>query len=256
MLGISSTSQKLHTISWERTLYHPLVRKLVNESCSAFIDVQKKSMDSTQTRFSDLMKSSHHYRCILNACIEDLNQAADSSNNTEQNHMLQEMSEIFYKAELIWSLCEVMYLENSHGVLPHLLEWIQIHFPHAVEEAGEVLGSDNPGLHSNYWKAVYGLVLQLRLESAAKLLKLHADFSSDCFQSAFELLKKMPVFSVRNESISLFLLYLFTVGSHIFRLLHPSQFQSLLSGGIIGEMNVILEYKLENFTVLRSYNSL
>ena len=187
----------MHAISWERTLYHPLVRKLVNESCSAFSAVQEKSSGDAQIRFSDLMKSSHHYRCILNACIQDLNQAADATNKTEEIQMLQEMSEIFYKAELIWSLCEVMYLENSHGIVPHLLEWIRIHFPLAVDDAGEVMGSNNPGYHPNYWKALYGLVFQLRLESAMKLLKVHADFSSDAFQSALELLKKMPVFSVR-----------------------------------------------------------
>ena len=179
-------------------MYNPFVRKLVNESCGAFTSVQTKAGTDGQISSPELIKSSHQYRCIMNACIEDLNQAADLAKSTETNQALQEMSEIFYKAELVWNLCEIMYLENPLGILPHLLEWIRIHFPNAVEETGTVLASPNPGLHENYWKALYGLVFQLRLESATKLLRIHPDFQSEAFQSAFELLKKMPVFSVRN----------------------------------------------------------
>jgi nuclear pore complex protein Nup85 len=190
--------KKLYTISWERTLYNPFVRKLVNESCGAFTSLQIKAGTDGQISSSELIKSSHQYRCIMNACIEDLNQAADLANSVESNQALQEMSEIFYKAELVWNLCEILYLENPLGILPHLLEWIRIHFPNAVEETGTVLASPNPGLHESYWKALYGLVFQLRLESATKLLRIHPDFQSEAFQSAYELLKKMPVFSVRK----------------------------------------------------------
>jgi nuclear pore complex protein Nup85 len=124
--------KKLYTISWERTLYNPFVRKLVNESCGAFTSLQIKAGTDGQISSSELIKSSHQYRCIMNACIEDLNQAADLANSVESNQALQEMSEIFYKAELVWNLCEILYLENPLGILPHLLEWIRIHFPNAV----------------------------------------------------------------------------------------------------------------------------
>ncbi len=189
---------KLFSISWERTLYNSYVRKLVNESCAAFTAVQMRSAEG-QISCSELIKSSHQYRCIMNACIEDLNQAADTADSNENSVAFQEMSEIFYKAELVWNLCEIMYLENPLGILPHLLEWIRIHFPFAVDETGTVLLSPNPAQHNNYWEALYGLVFQLRLDSAIKLLRIHPNFSTDAFQSVFELLKKMPVFSVRNE---------------------------------------------------------
>ena len=186
---------KLFAITWERTLYNAHVRKLVNESCSAFTSVQLRAAEG-QISCSQLIKSSHQYRCVMNACIEDLNQAADIADSKENSSTLQEMSEIFYKAELVWNLCEIMYLENQLGILPHLLEWIRIHFPSAVDETGIVLSSPNPAQHDNYWKALYGLVFQLRLDSAIKLLRIHPSFSTDAFQSAFELLKKMPVFNV------------------------------------------------------------
>lgn len=135
----------------------------------------------------------------MNACIEDLNHAADSGYDIEENRMLQEISEIFYKAELVWSLCEIMYLENPIGVLPHLQEWIRIHFPYAVDVTSEVLASPDPGLHPNYWKALYGLIFQLRIDSATKLLKIHPSFQTEAFQNTYELLKKMPIFNVKDE---------------------------------------------------------
>lgn len=194
--GLSGSRKNLFVISWERTLYNPFVRKLVNESAGAFIAIQARIGKETQITVSELIQSSHQYRCIINACIEDLNQAADLADTIGATRAIQEMSEIFYKAELVWNLCEIMYLENPLGILPHLLEWIRIHFPSALEETGTVLASPNPGLHENYWKALYGLVFQLRIDSAIKLLRIHPSFITDAFQSAFELLKKMPVFGV------------------------------------------------------------
>lgn len=198
-LGIGSTvSRKLLALSWERTLYNPLVRKLVNESSSVFSTVQARTVTEDHGSFSELIKCSHQYRCIMNACIEDLNQAADSS-DMKDNYALLEMSEIFYKAELVWHLCEIIYLENPAGVLPHLIEWVRVHFPVAIEEA---VWTTTSGVDKKFWKSLYSLVFQLRLDSSAKLLKLHPNFQTDAFQSAFELLKKMPVFSVRKNTFS------------------------------------------------------
>lgn len=183
----------IYFLNWETTLYNNFVRKLVNESMGTFSAVQSNSDKQT-----DLLSLSHQYRCIINACIDDLNQAADSVND-DSSKELQEMSEIFYKVELIWNLCEIIYLEKSSIIapLPHLLEWIRIHFPLAVEMAGTVVASHSPpALHNSYWKAIYGLVFQLRIDSAIKLLKMHDEFQSDSFQSVVELLKKMPYFGV------------------------------------------------------------
>ncbi|XP_032790646.1 nuclear pore complex protein Nup85 isoform X2 [Daphnia magna] len=197
-MGMPGSRKNLFMISWERTLYNPFVRKLVNESCGAFIAIQARVGKETQISVSELIQSSHQYRCIINACIEDLNQAADLAETNEATQAIQEMSEIFYKAELVWNLCEIMYLENPLGILPHLLEWVRIHFPNALEETGTVLASPTPEFHESFWKALYGLVFQLRIDSAIKLLRIHSGFQTDAFQSAFELLKKMPVFSVNS----------------------------------------------------------
>jgi hypothetical protein len=62
---------------------------------STFSVVQSKchTADNNQP---DLLPLSHQYRCIINACIDDLNHAADSVND-KSSQELQEMSEIFYK---------------------------------------------------------------------------------------------------------------------------------------------------------------
>ena len=186
---------------WETTLYNPQVRKLVNESCGTFTALQNSSCADNASKQTELISLSHQYRCIMTACIEDLNEAADVATG-ESSLQLQHMSEIFYKAELIWNACEIVYLKKPVGILPHLLEWIKTHFPASGELCESVLESPNPALHESYWQAIYGLIFQLRLDNAIKLLRLHPSFQSDEFQSACELLRKMPIFGVSNTSSS------------------------------------------------------
>lgn len=130
-----------------------------------------------------------------------MNQATDTGGNESKSQEDLEMSEVFYKAELVWNLCEIIYLEKPIGILPGLLEWIQIHFPSPIVMAETVMTSSNPACHQNYWDAIYGLVFQLRLDSASKLLKLHPDANVESFLSACELLKKMPIFGVCYSKI-------------------------------------------------------
>lgn len=106
------------------------------------------------------------------------------------------MSEVFYKAELVWNLCEIMYLEKPLDVLPRLLEWIRTHFPAPMDMTGSIMISSNPALHENYWNSLYGLVFQLQLDAAVKLLRVHPDIHTDPFQSICELLRKMPIVGV------------------------------------------------------------
>lgn len=200
IVAIGKLKSKIYGITWETTLYNPQVRKLVNESCGTFNALQSTSSIDSTSKQSELISLSHQYRCIINACIDDLNQQADLTSGESSQHS-QHMSEIFYKAELIWNACEIVYLTKPVGILPHLLEWIKNHFPAAVELSDIVFESPNPASHESYWKAIYGLIFQLRLEDAVKLLRVHPNFQSEEFQSACELLKKMPIYSVRKQIV-------------------------------------------------------
>lgn len=155
--------------------------------------MQAKSKLDTQEKHAELLKLSHQYRCIMSACIDDLNNAVDNTSDQKQADELDKMSEIFYKAELIWSLCEIVFLEKPTCIVHNLVEWIRLHFPTALEETTTLFSSPEPASHENYWKIVYGLVFQLQFEHVVRLLKLHPSFNSDSFQSVVELLKKMPV---------------------------------------------------------------
>ena len=186
---------RFYNLKWDTTIFNPQVRKFVNESSTTFSAAQKLQFDDKKSNLKELLKLSHQYRSIISACIDDLNQAADDTEGEEAKE-LQELGEIYYKTELVWHLCEILYLERPTGVLPHLLEWIRIHFPMAGELAREVLKSPNPYLHGDYWSAIYGLLFQLQIEQALKLLGTHPDFLNDSFQSARELLKKIPIYGV------------------------------------------------------------
>lgn len=175
----------------------------MNESCSTFTNVQEKAKLDLQEKHAELLKLSHQYRCIMNACIDDLNIAMDATEDKQQADDLEKMSEIFYKAELIWSLCEIVFLEKPTCIALNLIEWLRLHFPAALEETTSLFGSPEPAAHENYWKIVYGLVFQLQFEHVIKVLKLHPAFNSDAFQSAVELLKKMPVLGVLLKKVDI-----------------------------------------------------
>lgn len=192
----NGVSSRVFSVTWETTVYDPQVRKLVNESCNTFVAIQKLTSEDGKVNLAELAKLSYQYRSVINACIEHLNQASDCAMGAQAKE-LQNLSDVFYKVELVWNLCEIMYLEKPIGILPHLLEWVRIHFPSPRDMCESVLESSNPSNHDDYWNSIYGLVLQLHINPAIKLLRHHADFSSDAFQSTLELLKKMPIYGVK-----------------------------------------------------------
>ena len=42
-----------------------------------------------------------------------------------------------YKLELIWHLVEILFMDSAPGrlVMPHLLNWVSLHFPACEERA-------------------------------------------------------------------------------------------------------------------------
>ena len=132
-----------------------------------------------------------------------------------------------YKLELIWHLVEILFMDSSPGglVMPHLLNWVSLHFPACEERARYLLvlhnqsvkdlsllptnhlfrsvlsqGSDSPEQHGDYWEAVTQFVLQGRVDQARNLLRLHSEFTTDPFTSLDELLRKMPVCNAASSA--------------------------------------------------------
>jgi len=200
--GGAAQGARVHEVRWETTLYEPVYRKLVNESVSVFLGLQRAAAEEG-VGAEALVRVSRQYRSIMRDCQEQLEQLADTGAAALAAHYSAQ-SELLYKLEVIWHLVEILYLESSPGglVLPHLLHWVSLHFTACEERARSVLsqGSESPEQHGDYWEAVTQFVLQGRLEQARNLLRLHSEFSTDAFTSLDELLRKMPVCSTNSSA--------------------------------------------------------
>ena len=196
----------LHLVSWETTLYSPIMRKLVNESAQAFAALQKTAREEEVVGSAHLVRISRQYRSIMRDCQQQLDAeaevasaaAAAASPATAADFYIQQ-SELMYKLELIWNLVEIVCIEKPPGgmVLPQLLQWVALHFPRAEELTRDILSQhlENPEASPEYWDAVALFVLQGRTDQAQKLLRLHSQFGAESFVSLDELLRKMPVYS-------------------------------------------------------------
>jgi len=202
--GTTSASARVHEVRWETTLYEPVYRKLVNESATTFLSLQKLAEEENNKMTSpQLVKVSRQYRSIMRDCQEQLDSLAETGSPSLSSHYLQQ-SELLYKLELVWNLLEILLIDSTPGglVLPHLLHWISLHFTNCQDRARSVLsqGSDAPEDHADYWEAVTRFLLQGRTDQARNLLRLHSEFSSDPFISLDELLKKMPLCSASGNT--------------------------------------------------------
>lgn len=185
-------------------LYHPILRKLVNESNGVFSAVQTLMKDKKADQKSELFKFSIQYRSIIRACLENLQEELEKANDSEKDE-LQSFITIFYSIECIWHLCEILFVNNIPGnlVLPQVLEWIRFHFPKHERNAAIMLAGDLNGLDANpeFWKTVFGSLLQGRVKVARALLKLHSAAESHVFKLIDQVLKSMPSYNVSTCSL-------------------------------------------------------
>ncbi|XP_073944916.1 nuclear pore complex protein Nup75 isoform X2 [Choristoneura fumiferana] len=182
-------------------LFHPILRKLVNESNGTYLSLQKaaelsKNLDN-QVEF---LKHSRQYRSIIRVCIESLQDAASKqSDSIEKNNLLTCIT-IFYSIECVWHLCEILYIDNVPGdyILPFLLEWVRFHFPCHEQTAAQLLEACERGSedHPEYWDTVIGMIVQGRVDVARALMKLHSDTDSHEFKLVDNSLRSMPIYSV------------------------------------------------------------
>ncbi|XP_076338478.1 nuclear pore complex protein Nup75 isoform X2 [Tachypleus tridentatus] len=204
----SPCSPKIHQIKWDTSLQNPATRKLVNESHAIFLTLQKLVTEVKDNALKEqLVKISRRYRSVLSACVENLQNDADSAHDGETKNEYILQSELFYKLELIWNLCEILFIDIKPGgvILCQLLEWIRLHFTEGDRKMEVVLEQENPWEQQEAWDAVFCFVFQGRTEDARKLLQTHPNSSRDDFSSMDELLRKMPFYqSVTTYSLTEF----------------------------------------------------
>lgn len=197
----SPCNPKVFMLRQEVTLFHPIVRKLVNESNGTFLALQKIADKSAYGDCRpELLKISRQYRAIVRACLENLHETIESTNDDDEKETLKGHVNIFYCIECIWHICEILYIDNMPGdvIMPQLLEWVRIHFPNHEQVASQILEKCEIGADDNpdYWNTVTGMIMQGRTDIARGLMRLHTNCNNNQFMIADNILKSMPVFNV------------------------------------------------------------
>lgn len=186
---------QLHDVRWNNTLCLPVTRRLVNESCGVFLELQKVASESKgETAHPQLVKISRSYRAILSdcwqSCLEELT-SMDEDKKAEN----QAKSEVLRYIELVWHLCEILFLDIQPGTafLTQLQQWAQSHVPESLTaQMKEVLDEESPHLSPSYWDLVYTLLFRGSLDEARKLLRSHPSSGREDFVALDELLQTAP----------------------------------------------------------------
>uniref|UniRef100_A0A9J8CM41 Nuclear pore complex protein Nup85 n=1 Tax=Cyprinus carpio carpio TaxID=630221 RepID=A0A9J8CM41_CYPCA len=132
-----------------------------------------------------LLVPDSNYRSVIRACMEEL----------------QHNVSILLAIELIWNLCEVLFIDAAPAgsLLLHLLDWVRLHKSDVDARAREVLQSESPAQHQSYWDVVRRtLILQGRMDEARQVLSKQASLraeSSSVFKRMDVLLQTMPIFN-------------------------------------------------------------
>lgn len=199
----------VHQVRQQVILFHPILRKLVNEANGAFLNLQLILHEKNIDRQQELLKASRLYRSIIRACLENLQEEAVKASGAQRDE-LENYITIFYSIECLWHLCEIMFVETIPGgmVLQQLLEWVRFHFPRHERAAARLLAGELQGIETqpDYWDTVIGALMQGRVDITRALLKLHIAADSTPYRRVDALLKAMPMYDVSDGPVMLYFL--------------------------------------------------
>ncbi|XP_050540883.1 nuclear pore complex protein Nup85 isoform X2 [Daktulosphaira vitifoliae] len=181
-------------------LFDPKMRQLVNESSGVFQELQTNVDDPNKS--TDALYYSRKYRAIISTCIMNI----EKSNIEKTNDMYNQYKLLLHNLELIWHLCEVLYLVVVPGdtILNNLLDWIKIHYEKSENQALTII-EDKTAYFTDervedkfpyYWETVIGLILQGNIDLVRMLLCNHSQSNTEPFIHAMKILKSMPTYSV------------------------------------------------------------
>ncbi|XP_074553635.1 nuclear pore complex protein Nup85 [Halichoeres trimaculatus] len=196
-----SGSSFIHEVRKDEDIYSPILRKLFNESHHIFVGLQTIKEDlPSKNKKPQFVSISKNYRSVIRACIEELQQAAVSTRVADVATQYGNQASILLATELIWNLCEVLFIDaaSAGSLLLHLLDWVRLHKVVMDEKAREVLQSESPAEHSDFWDVVVSHVLQGRLEEARDMLGRRAKLqpaARNMFKLMDTLLSKMPFYN-------------------------------------------------------------
>ncbi|XP_024069892.2 nuclear pore complex protein Nup85 [Terrapene carolina triunguis] len=188
----------------DQDVYSQTLRKLFNESHGIFVGLQRSEEElAGKSRKAQLVRVSKNYRSVIRACMEEMHQLAISTRDPELQCQHSTQVSILSAMELIWNLCEILFVEVAPAghLLLHLLDWVRLHVCEVDSMVREVLSSENPSKHKDFWNAVDSFVLQGRMDDARHLLSKEASAnptSMGMCKILDDLMKKMPILSIGN----------------------------------------------------------
>ncbi|XP_070838064.1 nuclear pore complex protein Nup85 [Chaetodon trifascialis] len=191
----------IHEVRKDEDIYSPILRKLFNESHLIFVGLQTIREDlPSKNKKPQFVSVSKNYRSVIRACMEELQQVAVSTKVAEMAMQYGNQVSILLAIELIWNLCEVLFIDAAPAgsLLLHLLDWVRLHKADVDEKAREVLQSESPAEHHDYWDVVVSYVLQGRLEEARQMLVKQATLqpaARNMYKLMDTLLSKMPFYN-------------------------------------------------------------
>nr|XP_061805555.1 nuclear pore complex protein Nup85-like isoform X2 [Nerophis lumbriciformis] len=194
-------SSFVHSVRKDEDIYSPILRKLFNELHHIFVGLQTIPEEvPNKNKKSQFVSISKNYRSVIRACIEELQQVAVITKDSELRTQYGNQVSILLAIELIWNLCEVLFIDAGQcgSLLLHLLDWVRLHKGDVDEKATHVLQSESPAEHSDYWDVVVGYVLQGHLEEVRQLLMKQAarqPAARNMFKLMDHLLSKMPFYN-------------------------------------------------------------
>ncbi|XP_071390623.1 nuclear pore complex protein Nup85 isoform X1 [Centroberyx affinis] len=191
----------IHEVRKDEDIYSPILRKLFNESHHIFVGLQTIREDlPSKNKKPQFVSISKNYRSVIRACMEELQQVAVSTQDAELATQYGNQVSILLAIELIWNLCEVLFIDAAPAgsLLLHLLDWVRLHKADVDEKAREVLQSESPAEHHSYWDVVVSYVLQGKLDEARQMLVKQATLqpaARSMYKLMDNLLSKMPIYN-------------------------------------------------------------
>uniref|UniRef100_A0A3Q4MC74 Nuclear pore complex protein Nup85 n=1 Tax=Neolamprologus brichardi TaxID=32507 RepID=A0A3Q4MC74_NEOBR len=179
----------------DEDIYSPILRKLFNESHHIFVGLQTIREDLPSKINAQLVRKNPH--SVFYSDIHFI--TLFSCTILTLICFLLKVS-ILLAIELIWNLCEVLFIDAAPAgsLLLHLLDWVRLHKADVDERASEVLQSESPAEHRDYWNVVVSYVLQGRLEEVRQMLVKQANLqpaARSMYKQMDTLLSKMPFYN-------------------------------------------------------------
>ncbi|KAI8039705.1 nuclear pore complex protein Nup75 [Drosophila gunungcola] len=183
-------------LAQESTLFdEPVLRSVLAESNATFATLQQLGLRATRAEY---VKLSRVYRSIVRACLEKLEQAKKSPEVQTDEARLRRFTDaimVFYAAECLWHLFEILYIQNNQLVVPQLLDWARFHSSQAEDRATDLLlMAEEASESDNYWSILKSLIMLGVIDVTRAILSQNRKAGQPAFKAAELILKSMPVY--------------------------------------------------------------